>query len=452
MDQQALNLAVASVPSSPPHQLITVNPASKFSITPYLDLPTIPPNLSYLWIFYLEKTFRICAIHEFSTPFLTSIVPMAATSEVLQQALMQLSCIYRNIILKYNDYNYSHIMLQLDDNCVRGFQHQIHNVNNYNQAQTCTDIATCLTLLLCAIGNDDQEKYNVHMYGALILVTQILIPNPALELSPDTWFLVKWTSYAVITINLNNIASSSHLETAKGFNYPAILTLYNWWQENAQKDSEYHNSIDSFYGFSTKLIPLLLQFNLLIYRKQTYQSIGAQEISNLEAALQRNCTHNTSKYTTSTKLNTIDNNYNNCLYINSEYSTLFHYNNCVQSASLLWFYVYLKPYDSFFFSHAHLSAFLSTMIQDLKYINPESPTTSGLLFIIYILGSVTTIPEHRAYLADRLTLLKTKSFANVETVSKALEYIWMLKAQNPFINVVDCHAKVCQQEIHVCLY
>lgn len=389
---------------------------------------------------------------------------MAASNEALQQSLMQLSCIYRNKFLNFNDPDYDLTIAELNGNSVCSLHNRIQNLSTENQTQINGHIATCLTLLLCAVGEHDAEKYNVHLYGALALVTQILIPNPLLETSLDTWFLLKWASFSLIKINISQLVLLPHFEASNGLHYSETLELYNWWQANATKDPEYYCTIDSFYGFSVKLIPLLLQFHLLVYKVKVFQTACDEEINSLEAALHRSCTENISNYTTS---HIDSNNSNNPtiatpyfngiksmhqLHISPEYSTLFYFSNCIQSASLLWFYTYLKPYDNIFFSHENLSVFLSSMINNLKSIGITTQASSGLLFSIYILGSVTMIPEHHKYLIKHLNLLKSKCLSNAEAVATALDYIWKLKAQNPFISVVECHTLVHQTGINVCLY
>lgn len=439
-----------------------------FSMDSFMDVK-IPRSLKYLWYFYLQKTSRFCAIHDFETPFLSSIVPMASKNEALQQSLMQLSGIYRNKILGYNDTNYDRTMIKLNVKSVRGLRNQIVTASVSN-AEALVGIATCLSLSCCAIGENNSESYNVHLYGALILVTQVLLPSPRFQSNADSWFLFKWTTYTLVLVNLNLLASPEHLLRAKAHNLPAMVKLYEWWVQNAPEDPEYSLPVDSFYGFGTQLAPVLLQFNILAYRKILCNYEGArpriesvdseesssaafgedeilpvmeEEVRQLEAQMWFIHEHSvlskysSSEYTTmSTRKADID---------------LLHCNNAFHSAALLWLYTYLKPQDEFSRTQ-RIPHLVSTVLQEVKAINPECRTAAALLFVIYIVGSYAE-GDQRSFIHAHLESMRTTCLSSVSAVLDAFEIIWRLRDQHKgAIDMTECHRRVHDAGINVCLY
>lgn len=360
--------------------LVTRAASPSFPMESYLDV-RIPKSLRYLWAFYIESTSRFCAIHDFETPFRSSIIPMAANNEALQQSLMQLSGVYRNRILGYRDSNYDRTMIKLNVKSIHGLRNQLV-VASVSQADALIGIATCLSLTCCAIGENNPVQYNVHLYGALMLVTQVLIPNDRfnLNISFDAWFLFKWTTYTLVLMNLNIIGSAKYLyKEAKGHDLKSMQALYQWWREHDSDDPEYELPVDSFYGFGTLLAPLILQFNILVYRKtmtDEYLRLKRKRRARTAAALSPNATTTNNQEEEKEEAEFINwfekqdiqrvrqfeiDDLERKLwtvYDNSTFSKhtsvtskqteidLLHCDNAFHSAALIWLYTYLKPgYD-----------------------------------------------------------------------------------------------------------
>lgn len=247
-----------------------------------------------------------------------------------------------------------------------------------------------------------------------------------------------------------------------------MIILYNWWEAHALDDPEYNVPVDSFYGFGTQLAPLLLQFNILVYRKvlasQTEISHdkticqtddedcllrerdlpndaevlippSAEEINELEIRMWQ--AHENS--------------------VMAQYSAianrkgdidLLHCNNAFHAASLIWFYTYLKPKDV---HEAQIPHLVSSVIEEVKAIKPESRTAAALLFVIYIVGPYAKGPQ-RTFIHDHLASMKTTCLSSVQSVLEAFTLIWKLRDQNNGIDMIECHEKVYQAGINVCLY
>lgn len=396
----------------------------------------------YLWSFYVQSTSRFCAIHDFETPFLSSVVPLACNNSALQSSLMLLSTIYRNRILGLSDDNHYGISSELSVRSMRGLRDKLSF--NLTPAEALVGLATCLALTCCYIGENSSLHYNTHLYGGMMIATQVLIPDRTFFISHDAWFLFKWLTYCEILVNINLLAVPERLAQAKAHNLPAMQKLYDWWKLHALEDPEYYLPVDSFYGFGTRLAPMLLQLNILVTR-DAMVSLGQPgiepsteaEINELEASLR--LAHETSvmaKYS-SVCLRRTD-------------VDLLHCDASFHGAALLYVYTYLKPNDRA--SQTELIPHLVfSVIAEVKSISPVCRTAAALLFVMYIAGSYAQ-GDQREFIYGHLKSMRTTCLSSVESVLNALPLIWGLRDEDPNVSMRECHWRVLDAGINVCVY
>lgn len=402
---------------------------------PFYD-PATNPNLKYLWSFYVQSTSRFCAIHDYETPFLSSVVPMAAYNPALQTSLMFLSSIYRNKILGLQDPNHETVAAELSVATMRNLRG--HLSLNLTPPEALVGITACLGLCTSYIGENNRDNYNMHLYGALMIATQVIVPNKTFLQTQESWFVFKWLTYCQILVNVNLLAFPERLVVAKAQNLNAMKKLYVWWQIHAHEDPEYNLPVDSFYGFGTRLAPMLLQLNILVTRNALFklgheaEPVSDEEISELETSLW--CLHESS--------------------VLAQYSVvmgknlnidLLHCDTSFHGAALLYIYTYLKPSE-----HSRIPHLVTSIINDVQAISPVCRTAGALLFVMYITGSYA-YGEQRRFIQAHLSKMKQTCLSSVESLLQALDLIWKLRDEQN-MDMIECHKRVIEAGINVCVY
>lgn len=422
--------------------LTTAAPASaSLRINPDLyHPPSIHSSLKYLWSFYIESTSRFCAIHDFDTPFVSSVVPMAFNNPALQTSLMYLSSIYRNRILGLRDPNQETIATELSVRTMRSLRG--HLSLNLTPSDALVGITACLGLACCYIGENNSEYYNTHLYGGLMVATQVLVPNKNLHLSLEAWFVFKWLTYCQILLNVNLLPVPERLVMAKAHNLPAMEKLYNWWQEHASEDPEYYLPVDSFYGFGTRLAPMLLQLNILVTRDALYslgntiiEPASQEEIVALESELWGAYESSQMAKYSSIGLRQTD-------------IDLLHCDASFHGAALLYVYTYLKVDE--FTQKERIPYLVHSVIEEVQAISPVCRTAGALMFVMYIAGSYAT-GDQRKFIHDHLDSMHQTCLSSVSSVLRALDLIWHLRDTSN-LPIKQCHRKVCEAGINVCVY
>lgn len=426
-------LATSKASSPPTTASLKVNPD-------VYHPPNMHRSLKYLWSFYVESTSRFCAIHDFDTPFVSSVVPMAFNNPALQTSLMFLSSIYRNRILGFQDPNQETIATELSVRTMRSLRG--HLSLNLTPSDALVGVTACLGLTCCYIGENNSENYNTHLYGGLIVATQVLVPNKNFHLSLEAWFVFKWLTYCEILVNVNLLPVPERLILAKAHNLPAMQKLYNWWKEHAAEDPEYYLPVDSFYGFGTRLAPMLLQLNILVTRdvfhdlgNTTIEPASQAEINALESELWGAYeSSQMAKYSREGLRQTdID---------------LLHCDASFHGAALLYVYTYLKVDD--FTQNQRIPHLVTSVIKEVQAISPVCRTAGALLFVMYIAGSYAK-GDQRKFIHDHLESMHQTCLSSVSSVLRALDLIWRLHDTRN-LSIKMCHRKVCEAGINVCVY
>lgn len=393
----------------------------------------------YLWSFYVQNTSRFCAIHDFETPFLSSVIPMAAQNTALQSSLMYLSNVYRNKILGLHDRNHEAISAELSVRSMRSLRDHISR--NLTPEAALIAVTTCLGLTCCFIGENSSDNYNTHLYGGLMIALNMLL-NRDIHLSLDVWFVMKWLTYCQVLVNVNLLPVPEKLMLAKAQNLPAMQKLANWWARHGEEDPEYDLPVDSFYGFGTRLAPLLLQLNILCTRN-AYIILGRtdvdpasnEEIDDLERTLWLAYESSMmAKYTGGKKTQTdLD---------------LLRCDSAFHGAALLYVYTYLKLDD--FSTRERIPHLVKSVVAEVKGISPVCRTAAALLFVMYIIGSYA-VDDQRVFIKAHLESMRTTCLSKVETVLAGLDLIWKLRDEEGLVMRV-CHRRVVEAGITVCVY
>lgn len=391
---------------------------------------------------------------------------MACNNPALQSSLMFLSSIYRNRILGLQDPDHESVSAELSLRSMRGLRD--HLSLKLTPAEALAGVTTCLALTTCYIGENSSRHYNTHLYGALTIASQVLIPNKQFVPDLDSWFVFKWLTYCQVLVNINLLSVPERLVHAKAQNLPGMTRLYDWWDQHATEDPEYNLPVDSFYGFGTRLAPMLLQLNILVTR-DAMVSLGhtdvigasADEIRDLESALW--LAHESSvmaKYSS--------------VSIRKADVDLLHCDASFHGAALLYVYTYLKRGDDFSTTE-RIPHLVLSVITEVKAISPVCRTAAALLFVMYIAGSYAE-NEQRVFIVEHLQSMRLTCLSSVDSVLSALDLIWRLRDEsrrNIFVNsgngdgdgqqqqqlhqgqLLDmcvCHRRVVEAGINVCVY
>lgn len=413
----------------------------RFQLDFFHDSSTSSP-FKYLWAYYMESTARFCAIHDFETPFLSSIVPLAANNDALQSSLMFLSTVYRNKILGLNDDNHERVANELSVRSMSSLRDKLNF--NLRPDEALVGIATCLGLTCCYIGINSSSHYNTHLYGGLMIATTVLIPDKRFVINHDAWFLFKWLTYCTVLVNINLLPVPSDLAQAKAHNLPAMEKLYTWWQVHAHEDPEYDLPVDSFYGFGTRLAPLILQFNILAGRQallgmpgfEYVQPVMQQEIDDLERSLWQAHECSTMAIHTAVCLRQTD-------------FDLLHCDVSFHCAALLYLYTYLKT--DHFSATQRIPYLVQSVIAEVKAISPVCRTAAALLFVMYVTGSCADLPDERSFIYNHLSGMRETCLSSVDSVLAALRLVWDERDRDGR-SVPEAHAKVREAGINVCVY
>ena len=338
------------------------------------------------------------------------------------------------------DPNHEAIATELSLRTMRGLRD--HLSLNLTPSEALVGITACLGLTCCFIGENSSENYNTHLYGGLMIATQVVVPNRTLHLSLEAWFVMKWLTYAQVLVNINLLSLPERLVQAKAQNLGAMLKLYDWWQLHAPEDPEYNLPVDSFYGFGTRLAPMILQLNILATRDgmvslglPNVQPANEHEINALESAL--TLAHETSimaKYS--------------AVCLRQTDIDLLHCDASFHGAALLYLYTYLKTDE--FSQNELIPHLVLSVISEVKAISPVCRTAAALLFVMYITGSYST-GDQRKFIYSHLDSMRQTCLSSVGSVLKGLELIWRLRDSTD-LTMRACHRKVAEAGINVCVY
>ena len=363
---------------------------------------------------------------------------------------MYLSSVHRSKILQLTSADeISSTNAQLAIRSIRGLRNILEPNKKMTPETALVGIATCLGLTCCHIGENSSLNYNTHLAGALTIATQILIPNPKFTFfSHETWFLFKWLTYCTVLVNINLFSQPLTLINSKVHsNLTGLQVLRGWWEKNGKADPEYNLPVDSFYGFSTRLAPLLLDLNILVTKNSNFYynpnstifPATEEEINTLESTLWNN--YNSSVYSMFSPTTAV-----------STQLDLAHCDAAFHASALLYVYTYLKP--SFDESGEPRIAYLvQSVISEVEAISPSCRTAAALLFVMYIASSYATPGRQRNFFKEHLKAMVQTCLSSVESVIAGLEIIWKLRDDSyGQKSMVECQAAVLDAGINICVY
>lgn len=136
----------------------------------------------FLWSFYVDKTTRFCAIHEFETP-----LPYFTWFPVLQNSLIRLSATHwTKTTGSASQESYDDLATTLMVKSIQGLRQQLE-VQNLNPSTALVCIAACVVLAAAYIGEGRTTMGNVHLNRALN-IGRNLTNNPAFKTNKDAFF------------------------------------------------------------------------------------------------------------------------------------------------------------------------------------------------------------------------------------------------------------------------
>lgn len=379
---------------------------------------------SFLWSFYVNKTTRFCAVHEFDTPFHTSLIPMAQLFPVLQNALICLSATHwAKTTGTVSNESYDELSSALVVKTIQGLRQQLRKDSlnlDINASIVC--ISACTSLAAAYIGEGRTDMANVHLNGALNIAFN-LTKNSAFDTpSKDSLFVMKWLTYAVTFTNIAATACHTNPLDTKG-----LRSLLEWWEKVLPLDPESNHSVDLLFGFNLKLAILILK--TVVYIAESNNVL--HDLDKLEEDLIRACQIAADKCSV-TKCCQCDMN-------------LIHCNRSFHSSALLFFYTFLG--ETSFHSHM-ITNLVSTTISEIKHIYPDSRYAAAILFSLFIAGSYCEGCD-RDFLREYITLMKQQCMSNVDLLSTGLEKIWEFR-DNFNWDISYCHLKI--RDLGICLY
>ena len=260
-----------------------INPQHTFadfnSIPQPLSMVTSPllennPAFCHLYHHFIRNTCRVLVPHDDQhNPFRTIVAQMALhpSAQHLLAALLASSAAHRARVKGENPPKY--LISSLLQTTLEGLRKAL---DNPTEASQDTSLATAIALSSYNIISSDVSHWRMHLDGAreIILHHRRTATRPLQESSIRA-FLFKWFAY------LDVIAGASGL-TLKEHNYESAVSLIEDVTESPRPESWESSKVDTFTGFTSRLLPLLLRIGKLADQKRDASHINIDLSQNEE--------------------------------------------------------------------------------------------------------------------------------------------------------------------------
>jgi hypothetical protein len=222
------------------------------------------PAFRHLYHHFIRDTCRVLVPHDDEhNPFRTILAQMALhpSAEHLLAALLASSASHRAGMKGENPPKY--LISNLLQTTLEGLRKAL---DDPTEASRDTSLATAIALSSYNIISSDVSHWRMHLGGAreIILHHRRMATRPLHESSVRT-FLFKWFAY------LDVIAGVSGL-TLKEHNYESAVSLIEDVTEHPRPEPWEPSKFDTFSGFTSRLLPLLLRIGKLAHEKRTAES------------------------------------------------------------------------------------------------------------------------------------------------------------------------------------
>jgi Fungal specific transcription factor domain len=218
------------------------------------------PAFRHLYYHFIRNTCRVLVPYDDQhNPFRTILSQMALhpSAQHLLAALLASSAAHRAGMKGESPPKY--LISNLLQTTLEGLRKALADPSEASQDTT---LATAIALSSYNIISSDVSHWRMHLDGAreIILHRRRTGTRPFRESSIRT-FLSKWFAY------LDVIAGASGL-TLKEHNYDSAVALIEDVTENPRKESWEPSKFDTFTGFTSRLLPLLLRIGKLAHQKR----------------------------------------------------------------------------------------------------------------------------------------------------------------------------------------
>jgi len=223
------------------------------------------PAFRHLYYHFIHNTCRVLVPYDDqNNPFRTILAQMALhpSAQHLLAALLASSAAHRAGVKGENPPKY--LISNLLQTTLGGLRKAL---DDPSEASQDTTLATAIALSSYNIISSDVTHWRMHLDGAreIILHRRRTASRPFYESSIRA-FLSKWFAY------LDVIAGTSGL-TLKEHNYDSAVSLIEDVSENRRTESWEPSKFDTFTGFTSRLLPLLLRIGKLAHQKRVASSI-----------------------------------------------------------------------------------------------------------------------------------------------------------------------------------
>lgn len=378
---------------------------------------------SNFWPFYIKYTSRFCAVHELSTPFLSTLVPMAEYYPHLRSSLQRLSYVhYKKLRLISSDNDLEEAKFL--QSSIRGLKQFLQKEISAHP-EILASIATSLALSVSYIGEGKLHSYSTHLNGALSIAVNCLILRPNFPYDENTWFVMKWLTYSLVLCCIGQTYASNIGDI---INIKYMNILYKWWVVNLSTDPDYSSLVDPFYGFSTTLAVQLLRMTIILCSKV---DIDEDELSTIECTLWE--LHQASFEQKIGKLG-----------LSQSERDLMHSDNAFHSAALLFFYTRLR------YNKSAINLLTESICSEAQLIGPESRTCAALLFVLFIAGGESN-GLRREEIIDYLELRKALYLTDTSSIIAALKHLWELRDTSD-LSADESFRVLARRHPMICLY
>ena len=226
------------------------------------------PAFPNLFNHFIRYTCRVLVPYDdHNNPFRTILAQMALhpSAEHLLAALLASSAAHRAGMKRENPPKY--IISSLLQTTLEGLRKALANPE---EASLDTTLATAIALSSYNIIASDVQHWRMHLDGAreIILHRRRMAGDGAVrQESSIRTFLSKWFAY------LDVIAGASGL-TLKEHNYDSAVKLIEDVTESPPKESWEPSKFDTFTGFTSRLLPLLLRIGKLAHQKRVAEHVN----------------------------------------------------------------------------------------------------------------------------------------------------------------------------------
>jgi hypothetical protein len=223
------------------------------------------PAFRHLYYHFIRNTCRVLVPYDDqNNPFRTILAQMALhpSAQHLLAALLASSAAHRAGMKGENPPKY--LISNLLQTTLGGLRKAL---DNPSEASQDTTLATAIALSSYNIISSDVSHWRMHLDGAReIILHRRRTANRPLHESSIRVFLFKWFAY------LDVIAGASGL-TLKEHNYDSAVSLIEDVTENHRTESWEPSKFDTFTGFTSRLLPLLLRIGKLAHQKRVASSV-----------------------------------------------------------------------------------------------------------------------------------------------------------------------------------